>query len=111
MNGSGSRPVISQPAAAFCIQVPIFETIVATQSTVKVGWRNGLSDDASPGGAGRGLVGGLASTVAMVTSVGILMRKPPTMTSLGQYPQYPISMRRRRRCVGGASDSATWRRL
>ena len=37
MNGSESRPVISQPAAAFCIQVPIFETTVASQSTVKVG--------------------------------------------------------------------------
>ena len=62
MNGSGSRLVISQPAAAFCIQVPILATTVAIQSTVKVGWRNGLSDEASPGGA---TAGGLVSAVAM----------------------------------------------
>jgi hypothetical protein len=41
-NGSGRRVVISHPAAAFCIQLPMFETTVATQSTAKIAWRNGL---------------------------------------------------------------------
>ena len=35
LSGSGLRVVISQPAAALCIQLPILETTVATQSTVK----------------------------------------------------------------------------
>jgi hypothetical protein len=35
LSGSGLRVVISQPAAALCIQLPILERTVATQSTVK----------------------------------------------------------------------------
>jgi hypothetical protein len=35
IKGSGLSPVISHPAAAFCIQVPMFETTVAIQRTVK----------------------------------------------------------------------------
>src|ERR1700730_3697245 len=65
MNGSGSRPVIRQPAAAFYIQAPIFETTVASQSTVKVRWRNGLSGEASLGGE---LAGGLVSTEPMLST-------------------------------------------
>ena len=61
-SGSGSRLVISHPAAAFCIQVPILDTTVATHSTAKVGCRNGLSDEASWGGG----AGGLLSTDAMM---------------------------------------------
>jgi hypothetical protein len=34
MNGSGLRPVISHPHAALYIQLPMFETTVAVQSTV-----------------------------------------------------------------------------
>ena len=34
--GSGLSPVISQPAAAFCIHVPMFETTVASHRTVNV---------------------------------------------------------------------------
>jgi hypothetical protein len=34
--------VISHPAAAFCIQLPMLERTVAAQSTVKIVWRNGL---------------------------------------------------------------------
>ena len=41
-NGSGRRLVISHPAAAFCIQLPMLETTVAAQSTAKIAWRNGL---------------------------------------------------------------------
>ena len=35
MNGDGASEVISQPAPTSCIQVPMFETTVAVQSTVK----------------------------------------------------------------------------
>jgi hypothetical protein len=41
MNGSGLRPVISQPAAVLYIQLPIFETIVASHSAAKLGYWNG----------------------------------------------------------------------
>ena len=41
-NGSGRRVVISHPAAAFCIQLPMLETTVAAQSIAKIPWRNGL---------------------------------------------------------------------
>jgi len=37
MNGSGLRLVISHPDAALYIQLPIFETTVAVQSTAKAG--------------------------------------------------------------------------
>ena len=36
MNGSGLRLVISQPAAALYIQLPMFATTVAVHSTVNV---------------------------------------------------------------------------
>src|SRR5215470_1280662 len=45
VSGSGSRPVISQPAAAFCSQVPMLETTVATHRMAKTLCRNGLHDD------------------------------------------------------------------
>ena len=45
ISGSGSSPVISQPAAAFCIQVPMLETTVATQITVNAVCLNGLQEE------------------------------------------------------------------
>src|SRR5271169_705967 len=45
IRGSGLRPVISHPAAAFCIQVPILEITVAVQSTANARCRNGLHGD------------------------------------------------------------------
>src|SRR5436309_9861878 len=48
--GSGVSPVISQPAAAFCIQTPTLATTVAVHSTVKVAYRNGSSVDPSAAG-------------------------------------------------------------
>jgi hypothetical protein len=45
MNGSGLRLVISQPDAALYIQLPIFETTVAIQSTVNVACRKGLQGE------------------------------------------------------------------
>src|SRR5579863_6274840 len=48
VNGSGLRLVISQPAAAFCIQLPILDRTVADQSTVKVVYWNGLHADPAP---------------------------------------------------------------
>jgi hypothetical protein len=50
MSGLGSRLVISQPAAAFCIQVPMFDTTVADHRTAKVLCRNGLSEEAGVSG-------------------------------------------------------------
>src|ERR1700722_5551946 len=41
-SGFGSRLTISQPEAALYIQVPILDTTVAIQITVKAGWRNAL---------------------------------------------------------------------
>ena len=36
LNGSASRPVISQPVAALYIQVPMFDTTVAVHTTENV---------------------------------------------------------------------------
>src|SRR5262249_50054299 len=41
MNGSGLRLVISQPDAALYIQPPMFETMVAIHSAVKLAYRKG----------------------------------------------------------------------
>src|SRR3954454_4265232 len=57
-SGSGLSEVISQPAAAVCIQLPTLETTVATHSTVKVGKPNGLSAPGSSDGIGGGDGGG-----------------------------------------------------
>jgi hypothetical protein len=57
LRGSGSRWVINQAAAALCIHVPIFETTVATQSTVNAAWRKGLSEDAAADDGGGSLLG------------------------------------------------------
>jgi len=38
---------MSQPAAAFCIHVPMLEITVAVQSTAKACLRNGLHDEAA----------------------------------------------------------------
>ena len=38
-------PVISQPAAAFCIQVPMLDTTVATHKTANARWPKGLQDE------------------------------------------------------------------
>jgi hypothetical protein len=48
--GPGVSPVISQPAAAFCIQTPTLATTVAIHSTVKVAYRKGASVDPSAAG-------------------------------------------------------------
>lgn len=68
MNASGTKLVISQPAAALCIQVPIFETTVAAQSTAKAGWENGAKDE-------RALSAGEAEPRSLPFSV--LMHLPP----------------------------------
>ena len=46
---SGARLVISQPPAAFCIQMPMLETKIVLHITAKARWRNGLSGDAGAG--------------------------------------------------------------
>jgi hypothetical protein len=47
MNGSELRAEIRQPEAAAEIQPPRFETRVANQMTVNVGWRNAFSGPAA----------------------------------------------------------------
>jgi hypothetical protein len=42
MSGSASRLVINHADAELYIQPPMFDTSVAIQTIVKVGWRNGL---------------------------------------------------------------------
>jgi hypothetical protein len=56
MNGSGLRLVISQPAAALYIQPPIFDTIVAIHSAVKLGcWKGPKRERAASAEAARGI--------------------------------------------------------
>src|SRR5215471_18170000 len=57
ISGSGSSPLISQPAAAFCIHVPMLETTVADHRTAKDAWRNGASDEVVAGAALAGWLG------------------------------------------------------
>ncbi len=45
MKGDVVSEVISQPAPASCIQVPMFEVTDAIQSARKIGSRNGLQAD------------------------------------------------------------------
>src|SRR5258706_8097913 len=59
-NGSDVSPVISQPAAAFCIQTPTLATTVAIHSTVKVAYRKGASVDPSAAGFIVSLVEGVS---------------------------------------------------
>jgi hypothetical protein len=42
IKGDGVSDVISQPAPASCIQVPMFEATEAIQRARKSGWRKGL---------------------------------------------------------------------
>jgi hypothetical protein len=42
---------MSQPEAADDTQPPTLETMVATQTTRKVGWRNALQEEVRAGGA------------------------------------------------------------
>src|SRR5215471_635068 len=64
--GAGSRLVISQPAAALCIHVPMLETTVAVQSTAKARSRNGAKDDASSDGGTMAPFAALALISAMI---------------------------------------------
>jgi len=48
MAGDGARLVISQPAPTSCIQVPIFDTSVATQSSAKARCPKGAQGDPPP---------------------------------------------------------------
>ena len=50
MTEDGVSDVISHAAPTFCIQVPMFETIVASQRARKTGWRNGLQAEADIAG-------------------------------------------------------------
>jgi len=45
MSGDDVNEVISHPAPASCIQVPMFEATEAIQRARKSGWRNGLQAD------------------------------------------------------------------
>src|SRR5262249_52560154 len=54
--GSGVSVVISQPAAALYIQVPMFATTVAIHRTENVACRNGLHGDAACGTAAGGVL-------------------------------------------------------
>ena len=66
VNGSGLRLVISQPAAALYIQPPIFDTIVAIHSAVKLACRNGPRREIAGGAeAARGPTSLLMSTSFM----------------------------------------------
>src|SRR5712675_2784784 len=69
-NGSGLSPVISQPAAAFCIQTPTLDTTVAIQSTEKVAWRKGASVDASAAGFIFSLIEGVSGPGIAISSAG-----------------------------------------
>jgi hypothetical protein len=51
MNGSGLRLVISQPDAALYIHPPIFDTMVAIHSAVKLACRKGPKLDRAGGAA------------------------------------------------------------
>jgi hypothetical protein len=55
MNGSLVRFVISQPAAALYIQVPVFESTVAIQTIVKILYWNGAHGEPALGGICSGL--------------------------------------------------------
>jgi len=52
INGSGLRLVMSHPDAALYIQVPMLETTVAVQRTLKVGCRNGAQGELASTGLG-----------------------------------------------------------
>lgn len=46
-SGLAESEVISQPAPTSCIQVPMFEAMLASHSQRKVAWRRGLQGEAA----------------------------------------------------------------
>jgi hypothetical protein len=70
MTGDGVNEVISQPAPASCIQVPMFEQTEAIHRARKSLWRSGLHTDA-PGMADAGV--SAASETIRVKSIGAFM--------------------------------------
>src|SRR4051812_36189592 len=50
-NGDGLKPVIIHAAPVFCIQVPTFDTVDASHTARKDGFRNGVHGEAAAAAA------------------------------------------------------------
>src|SRR6516162_920567 len=98
-NGSGFRPVISQPAAAFCIQLPTLENTAATKSTVKVMYRNGVHAEPLPSV--------LAECDVCICVARLIMPSSSSQKAKQLQPSAP--QKDRRSLIGGRADrAAAW---